>query len=118
MGIPDYYTGSHVPHSAWDIPLSVNLSRNSRTYPSGSDINPGYAYGTYIPLFTARLGLERFQHPYTIPLAGSQVRMWAKGGTLAVVDSRRRLRQKGLSDVVPGIDWTQINQVQALLANQ
>ena len=101
------------------VPVTVRLRTNHQTYPSGSPNNPGYAYGTFIPLRDCGSWFARFQFPYTVPVPAT------RSNTIPIVwkndtqwiNPNRSMRMKGLTTVVPGIDTSQIDAIQAYLGH-
>lgn len=112
--------GRFVGHDPSLVPASVTVSRNNRTYPSGSRINPGYAYGTFLPLIgDIRVALQRFMYPYTVPVASNkfnQVRIKTNTQT-QWINPLRALKMKGLTTSVPGVDHSGDTATQRYLGN-
>ncbi len=103
------------------VPVTVNARTSLETYPSGSAINPGYAYGTFIPLFQhgTGLGLKRFAFPYTVPVNPNAINTvpLKYNNTTAWINPQRSLRMKGQTDSIPGNDYSRLDQIQQYLAN-
>jgi len=118
MAVQDWQSGAYNNANPFRIPEPVLLRTGNFIIPIDNRINPGYAYNTYIPLFTYRLGMECFKHPRTIPMLGSLVHIYMKTGEYARVDPNKRLKQKGIVGTIPGFDWSTVNGVQVYLANQ
>ena len=99
-------------------PISELVGRDSRTYPSGSAVN---AYGTFLPLFQhgTGLGLSRFRFPYTVAQGANAVNtvQIKYANKVAWINPNRSLRMKGLTELVPGIDTSQLDAIQQYLGN-
>ncbi len=102
---------SHLPHSTEN-----RLSQ--QTHLVDNPTNPGYAYGTVIPLTATKVGLVRWYLPWTIPVAktfhnGIRMRPQIHGVTM---DPTRRQRVLGSVTNVPGRDYSGVHAIQARLA--
>ena len=101
------------------VPQTVIRRTDHKTYPSGSAVNPGYAYGTFIPLQDRGAGLQRFMMPYTIPMFATRYNTVAPywKNNVQWINPQRSMRLKGLTNVVPGIDTSQLDAIQTYLGN-
>ena len=107
------------PHDPNLVPRSVVVSRDHQTYLAGSNVNPGYGYGTFIPLFTQRLGLKRWGYPYTLPAAPNGLNQIKTHWNNSTVwgDSTNVLRIKGPTTAVPGVPVNYNDPMATRLAN-
>ena len=99
------------------VPLSTLLRMdNVNIYPAGSDVNPGYAYGTMVPLWNLKYGIRRWYNPWTIPAVGPAMYMnW--NNDVGTMNDAATLRVKGLVDEVPTYSWDGLDEIQAKAAN-
>lgn len=107
------------PYPMNRVPLSTSVSRDHKTYPSGSPNNPGYAYGTFLPLEDVGLWFHRFLAPYTIPVSANGVNTipMSWNNSEQWINPGRALRLKGLTTQVPGIDTRGLDAIQTYLGN-
>lgn len=98
---------------------NVSPRLSLQTYLSGSNTNPGYAYGTFIPLLDRGSWFARFKYPYTVPMAASSPNTvpatWKNN--VQWINPERRMRLKGLVTNLPGVDTSQLDAIQTYLGN-
>jgi len=102
------------------LPASLRFRTSYLLHNAGSPINPGFAYGTLVPLWDCKYGIERWFNPYLLPQVSPMMVMnksgaWQGGGT---VDDARTLRIKGLVTDVPIYDFSTEQAIQFKAANQ
>lgn len=101
------------------IPRSTALSRDNNTYPGGSPINPGYGYGTWIPLTDFNVGMARWLKPYTTPVGptGYNTIPAKWNNNTQWIDPTAAMRYRGTLTDVPVVDLTASQAIQQYLAN-
>jgi hypothetical protein len=112
-----YVPQGFVPYQS-RVPNSTNnrLTYATRLVPNPT--NPGYAYGTPIPLTQPKLGLVRWYAPYTLPVGktfSNQVPMKAQVQGVTM-DVTRQQRIPGQVTNVVGYDYSAVGFIQQKLA--
>lgn len=109
------------PHNPWLVGQSVRLQRSGQTILSGSAQMPGYAYGTFKPLYPGNRGIAflRWLAPYTIPVQPSHRNQIHPRWNNRVVsgDPHNRRLVRGVMTEIPTRSHRFDNIVQSYLAN-
>jgi hypothetical protein len=117
-GAASGYTPTNFKPYQSRLPNSTAARLDGRVHPVPNPTNPGYAYGTMIPLAAKGVGMIRFQNPRTIPVGktfSNQVPMkpQIQGVTM---DPTRGARIAGSIATITGADHSGDDAYQAKLS--
>jgi hypothetical protein len=118
-GVANGYTPQgFAPHDTQRIPASEANRMSGVTHLVPNPTNPGYAYGTVIPLNAYGVGMIRWIQPRLLPVFktfSNQIRMkpQIQGVTM---DATRQQRIPGSVTNVPGYDYSALGAIQQKLA--
>jgi hypothetical protein len=100
------------------LPASEAARLDGQTHPVPNPTNPGYAYGTAIPLTQPKVWAVRWYMPWTLPVArtfSNQIPMKPQIAGVTM-DVTRGVRVPGSISTVHGGDYSALDALQAKLA--